>query len=165
MHTDPAVVLPQPDGDAAGRCRRDLDATAEEVARWSRADAEALRGADAGSGTAGWRRRTAGVSSGLPRGATTTPAERYEALRRRSAWDVIHERFQHPTVRSLMTWLAFATIQDPHRPGTGVLPASITSGRLRFGWATPVGGSGALPDGAACGLVEAHGGRSSPAAR
>src|SRR3954462_2609799 len=39
VHTDPAVVLPQPDGDALV-VRRDLDATVEEVARWSRADAE-----------------------------------------------------------------------------------------------------------------------------
>src|SRR3954466_3176812 len=36
--TDPAVVLPQPDGDSLVM-RRDLDATVDEVARWSAEDA------------------------------------------------------------------------------------------------------------------------------
>ena len=37
----------------------------------------------------------------------------------RSAWDVVHEQFTHPVVRSFVLWLAMATIQDPRRPGTG----------------------------------------------
>jgi phytoene dehydrogenase-like protein len=57
----------------------------------------------------------------------------------------VHPRFDHPVVRDLLLWLGFATIQDPRRPGTGALPSAITSGRLKYGWATPVGGSGALP--------------------
>jgi phytoene dehydrogenase-like protein len=152
VHTDPAVVLPQPDGDALV-VHRDLDATVEEVARWSPDDAEALR-ALMGEWDGGLAAAHGRWGSGLPLGDDVT-ARRYDALRRRSAWDVIAERFAHPVVRNLMTWLAFATIQSPWRPGTGALPAAITSGRLRYGWATPVGGSGALPD-ALRRLVEAN---------
>ncbi|MGH2789978.1 MAG: phytoene desaturase family protein, partial [Actinomycetota bacterium] len=68
------------------------------------------------------------------------------------------ERFEHAHVRSFLMWLAFATIQDPRRPGTGVLPSSVTAGRQEFGWTTPVGGSGMLPV-ALARLIEDHGGR------
>jgi phytoene dehydrogenase-like protein len=76
---------------------------------------------------------------------------------------VVHSRFAHPVVRDLLLWLGFATIQDPRRPGTGALPSAITSGRLRFGWATPIGGSGALPS-ALVRHVEDHGGTVVPGA-
>jgi len=142
VFTDPAVVLPLP-GDDAVTVHRDLDSTVEEVARFSRADADELRALirewDGGLGAAHAR-----LSSGdAPLDDEAT--KRYDDLRARSAWDVVHERFEHPVVRDLLIWLGFATIQDPRRPGTGALPSAITSGRIRFGWATPVGGSGALP--------------------
>jgi phytoene dehydrogenase-like protein len=142
VFTDPAVVLPLPSGDAI-TVHRDLDATVEEVARFSRSDAEELRAMmrewDGGLGAAHAR-----LSSGeVPLDDEAT--KQYDDLRARSAWDVVHSRFEHPVVRDLLLWLGFATIQDPRRPGTGTLPSAITSGRLRFGWATPVGGSGALP--------------------
>lgn len=140
--TDPAVVMPQPDGRSLV-VHRDLDATTDEVARWSAPDAVALRAM-----VLEWTGTLAPVhgrwGSGQPLGQDA-PARAYGALRARSAWDVMHERFAHPVVRSMLLWMAMATIQDPRRPGTGVLPASILAGRLRFGWATPVGGSGALP--------------------
>jgi phytoene dehydrogenase-like protein len=142
VFTDPAVVLPL-SGDEAVTVHRDLDSTVEEVARFSRADADELRALirewDGGLGAAHAR-----LSSGdAPLDDEAT--KRYDDLRARSAWDVVHERFEHPVVRDLLIWLGFATIQDPRRPGTGALPSAITSGRIRFGWATPVGGSGALP--------------------
>jgi phytoene dehydrogenase-like protein len=80
---------------------------------------------------------------------------------------VVHARFEHPVVRDLLLWLGFATIQDPRRPGTGALPSAITSGRLKFGWTTPIGGSGALPAALVRQLVD-HGSTvlaSSPVAR
>jgi len=153
--TDPAVVLPQADGDALVM-HRDLGATADEIARWSRADAEAFRRL-VGEWSDGLAAEHARWSSNLPPGDGDA-AGRYQALRRRSAWDVVHERFENPVVRSFMVWLALATIQDPRRPGTGVLPASITAGRLNFGWTTPIGGSSALPA-ALIRQIEAHGGR------
>jgi phytoene dehydrogenase-like protein len=155
LATDPAVVMPQPDGEVLVM-HRDLDGTAAEIARWSPADARAfvqLIGE--------WRGGLAAAhgrwSSHLPQ-PDDDQTRRYLDLRRRSAWDVVHERFAHPVVRSFMLWLAMATIQDPRRAGTGFLPSSLAAGRLDFGWATPVGGSQALPD-ALIRLIERHGGR------
>lgn len=153
--TDPAVVLPQPDGDALVM-HRDLSGTADEIARWSSGDAGAFR-----TLLSEWSDGLAAVhgrwSSGLPLGDGDA-VRRYRALRERSAWDVVHERFSHPTVRAFVLWLALATIQDPRRSGTGVLPSSIAAGRINFGWATPIGGSSALPN-ALIQQLEAHGGR------
>lgn len=155
VHTDPAAVLPQENGDALVM-RRDLDATTDEVARWSSADAASFRAMiDEWSGGLGavhgrW-------SSGLELAQDDTTA-RYLRLRESSAWDVVHERFEHPVVRSFVLWMAMATIQDPRRSGTGVLPSSLAAGRLSFGWSTPVGGSSALPE-ALVRQITAHGGR------
>lgn len=155
VHTDPAVVLPQPDGDALVM-RPDLDATTDEIARWSPQDAVPFRDL-----IRDWTQNLAPMhgrwSSGLDLGESEA-ARRYRALRERSAWDVVHERFTHPTIRSFVLWLAMATIQDPRRPGTGFLPSSLTAGRLAFGWSTPIGGSSALPD-ALIRLIGEHGGQ------
>jgi phytoene dehydrogenase-like protein len=154
VHTDPAVVLPQPNGDTLVM-HRDLEATVDEIGRWSPPDAAAFRKLieEWNGGLAAMHGRW---SSGFPLG--DSPAARaYLDLRRRSAWDVIHERFQTPVVRDMVLWLSMATIQDPRRPGTGVLPSSIAAGRLRFGWSTPIGGSGALPA-ALQRLLESRGG-------
>jgi phytoene dehydrogenase-like protein len=142
LHTDPAVVLPQANGDTLV-IHRDLEATVGEIGRWSAADAAAFRKLieEWNGGLAAMHGRW---SSGFPLG-DSPHAQAYLGLRRRSAWDVIHERFQTPAVRDMVLWLSMATIQDPRRPGTGVLPSSIAAGRLRFGWSTPIGGSGALP--------------------
>ena len=154
VHTDPAVVLPQPDGDTL-TVHRDLEATVDEIARWSAPDAAAFRKL-----VEEWTSGLAAVhgrwSSGLPLGDSAA-ARAYRELRARPAWEVVHERFQHPVVRSAVLWFSMATIQDPRRPGTGVLPSSIVAGRLRFGWSTPIGGSGALPA-ALVRLIEARGG-------
>ena len=151
--TDPAVVLPQPDGDLL-IMSRGLEATVDEIARWSGPDALAFR-----EMMAEWSNGLAAVhsrwSSGLPLGDDSM-VRRYLDLRARSAWDVVHQRFASPAIRSFMLWLSFATIQDPRRQGTGVLPSSIASGRLNFGWATPMGGSGALPA-ALLRQLESHG--------
>lgn len=154
VYTDPAVVMPVGDGDAVV-VHRDLEATAGELARWSPSDAVALRRMIA-DWNAGLSAAHARWSAGLPP-AGDDAAARYEALRRRTAWEVVHTTFEHPVSRALASWLAFATIQPPERPGTGALPAAIMAGRLRYGWATPVGGSGALPAALAAHLAD-HGG-------
>lgn len=155
LTTDPAVVMPQPDGDMLVM-RPDLAATAAELARWSSRDARAfeamVRAWRGGLGAAHGR-----WSSALPQPDDDT-TRTYLALRARSAWDVVHETYEHPVVRSFVLWLAMATIQDPRRPGTGFLPSSLAVGRLDHGWTTPVGGSQALPD-ALVRVVAGHGGR------
>jgi phytoene dehydrogenase-like protein len=160
VHTDPAVVLPLPDGDSLV-VHRDLGATLDEVARFSPEDAGELR-AMLMEWEGGLARAHGRWNAGLGP-ADDDATRRYNELRGRSAWDVIHERFTHPVVRSALLWLGFATIQDPRRPGTGALPSAITAGRLRYGWATPIGGSGALPDALVRHLV-AHGGHVEPSA-
>jgi phytoene dehydrogenase-like protein len=153
VYSDPAVVLPLADGDAVVM-HRDGAATAEGLARWSSRDAKAY--ADL---LAEWDGGLARAHGRWNDGAAPRDADdrRYGELRRRSAWEVVHQRFEHPVVRSFLIWLAFATIQDPRRAGTGALPAAIASGRTRYGWATPVGGSGALPA-ALVAHLSAHGG-------
>jgi phytoene dehydrogenase-like protein len=152
--TDPAVVLPQPNGDVFVM-HPDLDATCAELARWSDHDAAAFR-----TMIETWR---GGLGAAHGRWSSNLPQPRdaitgqYLSLRERSAWDVVHETFEHPVVRSFVLWMAMATIQDPRRPGTGFLPSSLSAGRVDFGWTTPIGGSQALPD-ALVRLIEEHGG-------
>ena len=155
LTTDPAVVMPQPDGDVLV-VRPEIEATCDALARWSSRDAAAFR-----EMLAAWRGGLAAAhgrwSSNLPQPDDAT-TQAYLELRRRSAWEVVHETFEHPVVRSFVLWMAMATIQDPRRPGTGFLPSSLSAGRIDHGWTTPVGGSQALPD-ALVRLIEGLGGR------
>ncbi|HEX5495842.1 MAG TPA: NAD(P)/FAD-dependent oxidoreductase [Mycobacteriales bacterium] len=153
VYPDPAVVMPLDGGDALVM-RPDAEATEAELARWSPADAVAYRRMLA-EWDGGLARAHARWNSGVP--AEDDAGRRYAALRRCRAADVIHQRFEHPVVRSFMLWLAFATITDPHRPGTGALVPAIVSGRTRYGWTTPLGGSAALPA-ALLAHLAAHGG-------
>jgi phytoene dehydrogenase-like protein len=152
--TDPAVAFPLADGDLL-IVHPDLKDTAAEFARFSHADADALV-TMIEDWNAGQRIGHAHVSAGLPL-PDKAWAHSYEELRRRSAWDVITSTFHHPVPRQVMAWMAFATIQPPERLGTGALPAAIMAGRLAYGWATPVGGSDALPKALAAHITD-HGG-------
>jgi phytoene dehydrogenase-like protein len=156
VHTDPAVVLPRDDGDAIVMSR-DRHRTAAELARWDTADGDAYLQllADWEGGLAAAHARW---NAGRLAPASSEQDLAYEILRSRSAQDVITERFASDQARDLLTWLSFATITDPRRSGTGILPFSITAGRAQFGWATPMGGSGALPV-ALVSAIESHGGR------
>ena len=146
---------------AAGRRRRDRPvprprATAAELARCNPADGEAYLRllADWEGGLAGAHARW---NAGRLDPAASPPTPRTRRCASRSAHEVIAERFSSEQARDLLTWLSFATITDVRRAGTGILPFSITAGRA-FGWATPMGGSGALPD-ALVSSIESNGGR------
>jgi phytoene dehydrogenase-like protein len=141
--TDPAVVFPVEGGDALV-FHSDVEATAREFERFSKHDAASLR-----QMISEWEAGLKGAHAYFQAGIDLPDDEwrtRYESLRRQSAWDVVHELFEHPLILRAVTWMSFATIQPPRRAGTGALPAAILAGRLKFGWCTPVGGSGALPD-------------------
>jgi len=156
VHADPAAVFPDLDGEPFVMWRG-AERTAAGIAAWSAQDAgayQALLAEWAGGLRAAHSRWNAGRLA--PRGSVVDA--RYAGLRRRSAAEVIRERFQHPRTRDLLTWLSFLTIQPPDRPGTGILPFAITAGRDQFGWATPIGGSGALPQ-ALVGFLTAGGAR------
>ncbi|GAA2113292.1 NAD(P)/FAD-dependent oxidoreductase [Actinomadura alba] len=154
-HPDPAVVMRLRDGSSLVM-HRDPAATAKEIAVRSARDAQAylrLHEEWENDLKAPHGRWNAGT---LDPGARADD-RRYAELRERSALEVVHERFVDDGVRDLLLWLSFATIQRPDRAGTGVLPFAITTGRSRFGWTVPVGGSGALPR-ALARLVEDRGG-------
>lgn len=156
-YPDPAIVMPFDDGESL-TMYLDREATAEEFASHSSADALAyLRLLD------DWD-ELKGVHAALQdqpadRAPVSGPAvERYRAQQAKSALQVVHERFEQPRSRAFIAWMAAATIQPLDRPGTGILPLSLTAGRARFGWTTPYGGSQALPD-ACVALIEDRGGR------
>lgn len=155
IHTDPAVV--HTDGDAPIVMWRDRARTAEELARFSRRDAEAYLQVLA-DWEQGLRAAHARWNAGVLDPAGCAEDARYEAIRQRTALEVVHERFEHQRVRDFITWLAFLTIQPVNRRGTGILPFATTAGRQRFGWATPVGGSAALPS-ALVRQIKRHNGR------
>ncbi|MGH3249726.1 MAG: phytoene desaturase family protein [Trebonia sp.] len=141
-YTEPAAVLPLPDGDSFV-LHRSAEGTAAEIARFSRKDAARfveMVGEWNSVLKYAHRRWNAGLPIGDDAGAIA-----YDALRGQTAWDVVHKKFEHEVTRRVLLWMGFATFQPPTRGGTGALPVSITSGRLEFGWATPIGGSGALP--------------------
>jgi phytoene dehydrogenase-like protein len=152
-YTDPATVFPLGNDDAVV-VHRSAEQTAEEIARFSPTDARRLAEM-LGEWTtlkAEHRRWNSGLEP-----SDTEAGRAYRALRSRSAWDVVTENFKHPVTRHVLSWMGFATFQPPKRPGTGVLPISILNGRLEFGWATPLGGSGELPNQLAR-LIRDHGG-------
>ncbi|MCL2417894.1 MAG: NAD(P)/FAD-dependent oxidoreductase [Conexibacteraceae bacterium] len=154
IHTDPATVFPLGDDDAVV-VHRSLEATATEIARFSPTDAVRLTEvADDWNRTLKAEHRR--WNMGLPP-SETDAGRAYESLRSQSAWEVVHANFTHPVTRRILSWMGFATFQPPQRSGTGAVPISILNGRLEYGWATPVGGSGALPDRLAQ-LIRDHGG-------
>ena len=153
--TDPAVVIPLENNDAL-IIHPDVENTAMEFERFSMEDAQALR-VMMKDWNDGLRIAHAHFQAGLPLPEDNWSIK-YELLRQRSAWEVVMDTFKHPVIRRAVMWMAFATIQPPDRLGTGALPSAIISGRLKFGWTTPVGGSGALPD-ALAKHIEDHGGQ------
>jgi phytoene dehydrogenase-like protein len=154
VYTEPATVFPLGNDDALV-VHRSLEQTAEEIARFSSDDAFRLvEMVNDWNSTlkAEHRRWNMGLGPSASEGGRA-----YQAMRSRSAWDVVMENFKHPVTRRVLSWMGFATFHPPKRSGTGVLPISILNGRIEYGWATPVGGSGALPD-RLVQLIRDHGG-------
>lgn len=148
--TNPACHLVFPDGASITQWT-EIDRTCDEIARFSRHDADAYRRM-----MAEWREvapvfgATRYTPAGWGKSVTDRLADRSDGaiwLRRQalSAWDIIDATFEDWHVKSMMVWFAEGTLQPADRPGTGTLAYSFVAGRQRSGWAIPKGGSGTLP--------------------
>jgi len=162
IRPDPVVHVPFPDGAWITQWR-DLDRTCEELARFSKRDADAYREliADydrAKAAFGGYRHTPIGWGPSLrDRLAALPDGRRWLRRIQMSAWEVIQGTFEDPHVRAFMLWMAFMTVQPVDRPGTGALAYSLVYGRQQHSWTLPRGGSAALPR-ALARLIEAHGG-------
>lgn len=159
---DPVLTMPFEDGTSLTMWR-DLERTVEEIARFSRRDAEAYRRLiaeyDAVKGVfTRYRYTPIGYGPSLDESLRQAPEGNLWLRRyRQSALEVIEDYFEDDHVRTFFLWLAFMTLQPVDRPFTGRLAYALANGRQYHSWTTPVGGSGALPRALAA-LIEDHGG-------
>ncbi len=159
---DPVAHVAFPDGDSLTMWL-DRDRTAEEIARFSRADAQAYRRLlddyDRVKTLFGRAQFTpVGFGPTLDQMLAEHPDGRLWARRRAmSAWDVIRHEFTDEHVRAFMLWMAFQTNQPVDSLGTGTLAYSIIFGRQQRSWSIPVGGSGRLTAGLVGFLTERGG--------
>jgi phytoene dehydrogenase-like protein len=162
LHPDPVVHVPFPDGTWLTQWR-DPERTCEELARFSRRDADAYRRLLADYGRVAplfgrWRNTPVGWGPALPELLAGAPhGARWLRRQAMSAWEVVQDTFAEEHVRAFMLWMSFMTVQPVERPGTGPLAYSLVFGRQRHSWTLPKGGSLALPL-ALARYVEAHGG-------
>jgi phytoene dehydrogenase-like protein len=159
---DPFAHVAFPDGRHL-TAWMDRERTVEEIARFSRADAEAYgRLLDEYDEV----KHLFGAASFTPIGFGPSLDERLRAhprgnlwLRRKalSAWDVVRHEFESPHIQAFLLWQAYQTLVPVDAPGSGVLAHSIVFGRQRRSWTLPRGGSGQLTD-ALVACIEQHGG-------
>jgi phytoene dehydrogenase-like protein len=158
---DVAVHLPLWDGSSITQYR-DADRTWEELAKFSRRDADAFRRMmdayhDARTVFGGVRYTPVGFGPSLDELLAARPdGNRWRRRVAMSAWEVIKHELEDEHTRAFALWLAAQTLQAVDRPGTGALAYSIAYGRQVNGWAFPRGGSAALPE-ACARLLDEHG--------
>src|SRR5262249_34387342 len=124
VRQDPACHLAFPDGSSITQWM-DLDRTCDEIARFSRHDADAYRRMMAEWATVSpvfnsVRYTPAGQGPSLAERLADHPLGavwlRRSAL---SAWDIIENSFEDWHVQAMMLWFAEGTLQPADRPGTG----------------------------------------------
>jgi phytoene dehydrogenase-like protein len=149
IQPDPVAHVVFPDGESLTMWL-ELDRTCEELARFSRADADAYRRLlaeyDAVKDVFN-RQRFTPVGLGPSFDELLEGREGASRWRRRaamSAWDVVMREFESRHVRSFLLWMAFQTGQPVDSAGSAPLAYSIVFGRQRRSWTIPVGGSGEL---------------------
>jgi phytoene dehydrogenase-like protein len=162
LFPDPVVVMPFADGHGIAM-HRDRAATVREIARYSARDARSyermLDDWDQVKDSQNRARYSPATTPSDTIAALEATPPGVEAVRWRysSALDTVRERFEDERVRTFFLWLSLMTMARVDRPGTGLLPLSIASGRQAFSWTTAEGGSVALPD-ALARIVLEHGG-------
>ena len=154
---DPVVVMPFADGTSL-TVWRDPHRTAEQIARFSSADARAWLEmfSEWEALTPVHLRRVSQPARAFE--ATSDPLElHYRALAGMSAQQVIEQRFESAQLRSLLGWFSFGTAQPIDAPGTGLLAASIPVSWSEYGWINAQGGASRLPDALASVITDAGG--------
>jgi phytoene dehydrogenase-like protein len=148
---DPFAHVAFPDGEHL-TAWLDLERTVEEIARYSKADAEAYRRLLADYDEV---KHIFGAATFTPIGFGPSLDERLREhpkgnlWRRRaalSAWEVIRREFEDPHIQAFLLWQAYQTLVPIDAPGSGALAYSVVFGRQRRSWTLPRGGSGRLTD-------------------
>ena len=159
---DPVEQVAFPDGEQLTMWL-DPERTAQEVARFSAADAAAYRRMlaeyDEVKAIFSQSQFTPpGFGPSLDEMLAAHPRGRVWARRRQlSAVEVVGHEFTDRRVQAFLLWMAFQVFQPVDLPGSGVLPSQQTFGRQRRSWSIPVGGSGRLTA-ALTGFLADHGG-------
>lgn len=141
----------------------DLERTCEEIARFSRADAEAYRRLLAEYDSvkevfARQRFTPVGFGPSFEEMLSCRPdGARWLRRAAMSAWAVVRHEFESRHVQAFLLWMAFQTGQPVDSAGSGPLAYSIVFGRQRRSWSIPRGGSGELAR-ALVEVIEAGGG-------
>ncbi len=149
LHPDPVCHIPFPDG-ASLTMWRDAQATAEEIARFSRRDADAYLRllsdyAEIAPLYGRWRYTPVGSGPALESLlAGAAGGSRWLRVAAMAAADVVNHLFEEPHVCAFLLWMAFMTMNPLERPGGGMLAYSLVFGRQRDSWVLPRGGSSAL---------------------
>jgi phytoene dehydrogenase-like protein len=159
---DPVEQVAFPDGQQLTMWL-DRDRTAEEVARFSKADAAAyLRLLDEYDQVkhifSQAQFTPVGFGPSLEQRLAEHPRGKIWARRRQlSAVQVVRHEFESRHIQAFLLWMAFQVFQPADEPGSGVLPYAQTSGRQQRSWSIPIGGSGQLTA-ALTGYLADHGG-------
>ena len=159
---DPVEQVAFPDGQQLTMWL-DRDRTAEEVGRFSKADAAAyLRLLDEYDQVkhifSQAQFTPVGFGPSLEQRLAEHPRGKIWARRRQlSAVQVVRHEFESRHIQAFLLWMAFQVFQPPDEPGSGVLPYAQTSGRQQRSWSIPIGGSGQLTA-ALTGYLADHGG-------
>ena len=146
---DPVAHVAFPDGEQLTMWL-DRERTAEQIERFSRADAAAYRRLlaeydEVKSVFSGSQFTPVGFGPSLEARLAEHPRGRlWQRRRQLSAWDVIRHEFGSRHVQAFMLWMAFQTNQAADVPGSGVLAYSLIFGRQQRSWSIIPGGSGQL---------------------
>jgi phytoene dehydrogenase-like protein len=162
IQPDPFAHVAFPDGTHL-TAWLDRERTVEEIARFSKRDAEAYgRFLDDYDEV----KHLFSASTFTPVGFGPSLEQRLAEhprgsvwLRRRamSAWDVIRHHFEDEHTQAFLLWQAYQTLVPVDSDGSGQLAYSLVFGRQRRSWTIPRGGSGALTQ-AIVACIEEYGG-------